>query len=428
VICIGCHEAWTSVYIPQLSHDNNVLKITRDESLWITLVFFLGTLIGCSISLAVTDKFGRKPTILMTAVPFFISFITLAYAKSIIVFYIIRIIAGVATGLTLVVLPLYICEIADPQIRGALGTFIYIFNLLGFLFMNVLGSYVSIKISSLIFSTIPMTLTLTFIWMPESPYFLAMKQNFIEARISLVKFNRQMNVENDFERLRDVVKAETENSGKFCEIFTKLSNRKALFIEFILLNGKQLTGDDLFDVYAQLIFAQFLQTVSPTLIVAVYYVIKLIMTVISSLLIDTVGRRPVLFFSFLFSGIILLLLGIYLYLKLHTTVHVSSLEYIPISLLILFAVFYSFIAPVPAIMVGELFPMNVKVFASLLCEIYFAILSMIVIYFFEMTYRYLGTDVSFFTFSFSCFFHFVLVYFFVLETKGKTLEEIQTTL
>ncbi|EFA02432.1 Facilitated trehalose transporter Tret1-2 homolog-like Protein [Tribolium castaneum] len=425
---MGIHEAWTSVYLPQLLTPNKIVRITPNEATWITLFFFFGTLLGCSVTLLTTDKFGRKVTILLTTVPFFLSFIALPYTKSVIYFCIIRIIAGIASGVNLVVIPLYIGEIADPKIRGTLGTFIYIFNLIGFLLMNVIGSFVSISTSSLLSLILPLTVVLVFSWMPESPYYLAMKNDVDEATKSLIKLKGTKNIEDETRKFLETVRLEIESQGKFSELFTKKTNRRALFIQFILLNGKQFTGDDLFDVYAQLIFGQFLDNISPTVLVAVFYTVKLLVTIFSSLLIDKIGRRTILMFSFMFSGILLLLLGVYLHVKKYNDLGALSFKYLAATLLILFAIAYSFVAPVPAIIVGELFPMNVKVFASLLSEIYFCILSMVVIYFYEVTSKYFGASVPFFTFAISSLIHVVLVYLFVIETKGITLEDIQKTL
>lgn len=424
MVSMGIHEAWTSVYIPQLLKNNKVVTITKDEATWITSIFFIGTLIGCCVSLTITDKFGRKVTILLTTIPFSLSFLTLPYVRTFWSFCVIRSLAGVASGLSVVVLPLYIAEIADPKIRGTLGTFIYVFNLLGFLVINVVGSIFSIFTSSLLSLSLPILVVLTFSWMPESPYYLIMKSNYREAKRALIKFKGTCDVEDDIKRLHDAVKIDSESKGKLCELFTKKTNRRALFIQFILLNGKQFTGDDLYDVYAQTIFGQFLHTLTPSTVVAIFYTVKLLMTIFSTFLIDKIGRKPILLFSFVISGILLLLLGLFLYLDKHSILENTYFDYLAATLLIVFAVSYSFIAPVPMIVVGELFPMNVKVFASIFCEIYFCILSIVVIYFYELTSKYFGIAVPFIIFGISSFVHFVLIYLFLIETKGITLEEI----
>ncbi|RZC40093.1 Sugar tr and/or MFS 1 domain containing protein [Asbolus verrucosus] len=424
----GVHEAWTSVYIPQMLNGTNTIQITSDEGSWITISMGLGGLIGCIITSFLTDTFGRKKTILLTAFPNFIASLLLAYANSVIVFCVARIISGVASGMTIAVIPHYLGEIADPKIRGTLGTIIPIFNLVGFLFINIVGTYLTITVSSLVSSVFPVLLLLTFAWMPESPYYLIMKGNFDGAQKSLKKLKGVSDVLDELNRLKETVVKQIGNRGKIVELFTKKSNRNALLIVFILLNGKQFTGIGPIDAYAQLIFQQIFDNLSPLLITLIYYMTRLIMVIVSSFFADRIGRRPILIVSFFGCAVTLFLLAIYLYMKSHTTVDVTEYRILPILFLEGFAVFYSFLTSVPLTILGELFPMNVKVFASIFYQTYLYIITAVVIKLFQLMTDNFGMEMSFFVFAISCVFHLILIFQFVLETKGQSLEEIQDCL
>lgn len=125
-------------------------------------------------------------TILLATVKFFVGSITLPYSRSVIALCLIRTIAGIASGLSVVALPLYIAEIADPKIRRALGTGLNIFNLLGILIMNSVGSFVSIETSSFMFLT-------------------------LKARNALIKSKGLNGVEENIIRLENALKFDLDN-------------------------------------------------------------------------------------------------------------------------------------------------------------------------------------------------------------------------
>jgi MFS family permease len=208
-------------------------------------------------------------------------------------------------------------------------------------------------------------------------------------------------------------------------LFTKKSNRNALLIVFILLNGKQLTGIGPIDAYAQLIFEEIFDTLSPLLITLIYYFTRLVMVIVSSFLTDRVGRRPMLFVSFFGSFLSLFLLSCFLYVKNHNLVDTSHYAFLPILFLEGFAVFYSLLTSIPLSVLGELFPMNVKVFASIFYEVYLYAITLSVIKCFQVMSDNFGMESAFLTFSLSCLVHLFFIYKFVLETKGRTLNEIQ---
>lgn len=425
MVTSGIHEAWTSVYIPQMLNGTDTIKITSSEGSWITLSMNVGGLIGCILTSLLADQCGRKKTILITAFPFFASSIILAYAGSVIVFCLARIISGVASGMAIAVIPHYIGEIADPNVRGTLGTFITISNLIGFLFINIVGTFLSITTSSLISCAIPILLLLTFVWMPESPYYLIMRGKLDQAQNALKKLKGRNDVREEFDDLRDTVVTQIKNKGNVRELFTKKSNRNALLIVFILLNGKQLTGIGPIDAYAQLIFEEIFDTLSPLLITLIYYFTRLVMVIVSSFLTDRVGRRPMLFVSFFGSFLSLFLLSCFLYVKNHNLVDTSHYAFLPILFLEGFAVFYSLLTSIPLSVLGELFPMNVKVFASIFYEVYLYAITLSVIKCFQVMSDNFGMESAFLTFSLSCLVHLFFIYKFVLETKGRTLNEIQ---
>ncbi|XP_044262891.1 facilitated trehalose transporter Tret1-like [Tribolium madens] len=423
----GIYEAWTSVYIPKLINENSV---THSDGSWITVSLCVGGVTGALIYFLLFDKLGRKQLLLTTAIPFLVSPLMLAYGNSIAVFCTARFIAGIGIAGYCTTIPQFFGEIAHETVRGALSTWIFIMQIFGMLFINVIGSYLSIKISSFIIFGFGVVFLVLFIWFVESPYFLIMRGRNHEATKSLQIFRNKNDVDVDFKRISQTVAKQIENKGQFLDLFRIKSNRRALMILFIAVNAKQLTGDFTFDTYSQTIFNQ-LCDISPMMFAVIFYSAKLVVIFFSSYFIDKIGRRPTFLISLFTSGVIFLIIAAYLHVSLHTDLIITEfIKKIMIFVMVCFTIFYSLLLAVPCMLVGELFPINMKAFVSLLFVLHFFIVSFATTKLFQVITdcEFLGMDVAFFAYSISCFVHFLLVYKFLFETKGKTLEAIQIEL
>ncbi|RZC42538.1 Sugar tr and/or MFS 1 domain containing protein, partial [Asbolus verrucosus] len=426
ILSFTIHEAWTSIYLPELLNGTHTTQITSDEGSWITAFLFVGALLGSGIPLIITDRLGRKITIMMISVPNCISFVMLAFANSVIIFYVARLIAGIAGGMSNATILFHLGEIADPKIRGFLHTFYAIFVLGGFLFISVLGPCLSAKLSSLISAAIPIIHLLIFVWIPESPYYLIKKENFEKAKESLKKFTGDSNVEEEFVKLKEAIRKQSENKGRFLALFKNKFHRKTLLIAVVVTNMAQLSGTASINVYLQLIAEKISHFLPPNITIFTFHLTRLVTIGISLFLIDNVGRRTILLLSATGCAIALFLLG--LYIRLDTFLDISNYAVVFFIFLEGYSIFSSFMMSVGPLMLSEIFPTNVKVFASTLYTMYLFIVIAITIKFLQMTSDYCGMDVAFFTYVILCLIHIFLVYILVPETLRKTLEEIQDNL
>ncbi|XP_031356961.1 facilitated trehalose transporter Tret1-like [Photinus pyralis] len=427
IVSSGMHYGWTSPSLPQLQHPNSTLPVTDDEGSWMAVAPLGGATLGAIFSWFILDVIGRKRGVLLTAAPFFASWLMVAYAKSVWVLLVARFIAGIGDGLAFCSVPMYLGEIADAKIRGLLGSSCSIMWIFGMLLINIIGAYTSIKVAALISSVFPVVLAATFVWMPESPYYLIMKGRVNEAKESLRIFKRSRIVEDELGRLFNAVQLQNTNTGKFLDLFTVGSNRRALLIVMGTRAIQQCSGALAFTFYANTIFKKASDEISSTTATIIYFSVQLIVASTASLVMDRTGRRPLLIVSVIGSGAALLLEGLYFYLKSdHPSLDVSRFSYIPVAALIGFVVLYGIgLQSIPILILGELFPTNVKAFALGLADIYFNVVATLVSKFFQAMKDHYGMHVPFFSFSVCCAAGLFFILFFVPETKGKTLEQIQ---
>lgn len=419
------HAGWPSPSLDELLSGNSTITITNDEGSWLAVMPLIGAVAGSILTAATIDILGRKKTILLTSFPFFAAWIMVAYAKSVTVLNVARAIAGAADGATFTAVPMYLGEIAEPKVRGQLGSLCSVTFIFGVLLVNVIGNYITISPTALISSIFPVLLMVTFVWMPESPYYLLMKGQLDHARRSLQVFTGRTDVETELNRINDAVIEQTKNTGKFLDLFTVKSNRKALFLMAGLRTAQQFSGTMAITYYAKMIFSAS-NHMSPELATITYFLIQVIFAFASSAIVDRSGKRPLLIISSIGAAVALFIEGSYFFIQNCTEIDTKPFSFLQLTGLIMFVVMFSVgMQTIPILMLCEMFPTNVKAFALCLADIYFCVAATIVSKFFQYMKDNFGMHVPFFAFAGCCIVGLAFIILCIPETKGKTLEEIQ---
>nr|CAH7719466.1 unnamed protein product [Callosobruchus chinensis] len=396
------HYGWPSPTLPQIERPNSTLCIGNEEGSWLAVMPLVGAILGAVTAANIVDAFGRKKTVLATAVPFFLSWLMVAAANTSIWLHIARFIAGAADGVTFTVVPMYIGEIADPRIRGMLGS--------------------SCSVSSLV----PVISFFTFIWMPESPYYLLMQNKIEDAKRSLRKFRKDQDIEEEIERMKGSIQSQSKNTGRFFDLFLVKSNLKAVFIIAGIRGFQQFSGTTAITFYAQDIFREAGDDISPHHASMIYFSVQLLFTMVSSSIVDKAGRKPLLMISMAGSAFALFLEGTYFYIKTETSIDTTSFDFIPVIVLIGFVIVFSLgMQSIPVLMLGELFPTSVKAYALCLADVYYSVVATIASKFLQLMRVHFGMYVAFYGFTIFSLLGLIFIVFCVPETKGKNLEEIQ---
>ncbi|XP_044260409.1 facilitated trehalose transporter Tret1-like [Tribolium madens] len=426
----GIHTGWPAPSLPQLLSDAYPHEITNDEASYITITGHLGNIFGGFLGNLLLDKIGRKKTILLIALPQTLSFLLIIASYEVMeLLYVGRFIGGVAEGATFSFMPVYIAEVAQPEIRGSLGVFMSVMCVFGMLLVNLIGSYLSIKQSAEIFLVFPVLFLVVFYKMPESPYFLLMKNRKIEAE-SVLKFLRRKNsVSDELAKLTSDVNRQMSESGTFRDIFTIESNRKALILVVVLRTFQQFTGVSAFSLYIQILLNEATQVLAPHVGASILLLIQVSMSVLSSFFVDKWGRKPLLIFSSISCFITLTSQTIFFAFKEYSNVDVSVIDWFPLVMMILFMVsFFSGLGVIVNIFTSEMFSASVKSKTICLTNGVFAFGMLATTKFYQTTADNFGLTVPFATFAILTLFGIVFEYFWLPETKGKTLEEIQQEL
>lgn len=428
----GSHIGWTSPTLPNLKSDDSHLKITSDDASWIASFYLLGSIPGNIIAGLLVDWLGRKTSLIAAGIPLTLGWILILMAWNPYVLFASRFISGIGQGIVYVICPMYIGEIADKNIRGSLGSFIKLMVTFGELYGHAIGPFVSYGVLAYASIIIPIIFFVTFSFMPESPYYLLMKNQRPKAEKSLAWLRRYENDEDlkeETDQMQKTVIKDLMNKGHFWDLFDTPGNRKAVLVSFGLQFVLQFSGIAAIESYTQEIFDQSGSEFSAAQAVILLSLVQLLAGLAAAALVDKIGRIPLLITTTFLAGLSLALSSIFYFLKFQMTIDMSGLG----TILVAFVIFYELIIalglnPLPYMMLGELFPTSVKGFAVSIANVWGSFLAFFVSKLHQVVADNCGIYASFAWFATSCFLGLVFIIFCVPETKGKSLMEIQEEL
>ncbi|KAH7533298.1 probable polyol transporter 4 [Ziziphus jujuba] len=413
------------------------LKITEvQEEVLIGILSFV-SLLGSLAGGKTSDVIGRKWTMALAAVVFQIGAGIMTLAPSFKVLMIGRLLAGVGIGFGVMIAPVYIAEISPTISRGSFTSFPEIFINLGIL-LGYVSNYVFSGLSAHINWRIMLAVGIlpsVFIGfalfiIPESPRWLVMQNRVDEARSVLLK---TIENENEVEeRLAEIQEAAGNSNAEKDEekaVWREMLSpspalRQMLITGFGIQCFQQMTGIDATVYYSPEIFKDAGIDGKSKLLAATVAVgaTKTAFILVAILLIDKLGRKPLLYVSTIGMTVCLFSLGFAL--------SVLGKGQIGIALAILsvcgnVAFFSIGIGPVCWVLTSEIFPLRLRAQAAALGAVGNRICSGLIAMSFLSVSQAISVGGTFFIFSAISALSVAFVYKQVPETKGKSLEQIE---
>ncbi|KAF5305812.1 hypothetical protein FQR65_LT07551 [Abscondita terminalis] len=425
----GVHLGWPSPSLPQLLHNNSTIPLTNNEGSWVASILLIGGIFGAILSALTLDVFGRKSMLIVTSLPLCVTWLMIAFARSVWELYIARFLAGISDGIIFSCLPLYLAEICDPKIRGVLISGVTVVYLFGIFLANLVGAFLNVTAAALIFSILSLGAILFAVFIPESPQFYLMKGDVKSAKASMQRFNDTVNVDDIFEPIRNSLKEKEDSKGKWLQLFTDASNRKSLGLIIGLRAFQQCTGIMGITFYVHTLFEETEEDVSPIVFVSIFFILQIAVSIINSAIIDKLGRKPLLITSMSMVVVALFIVSIYFTLENVSHVQVDDFSWLPIFGLFLFIIGYTVaLHNVPIVLSGEIFSLHIRAYAVGAMDIFYGLFSALVSKLFQYSKDEFGMHVPFIAFTIISLCGLPFIIFCVPETKRKTLEEIQDRL
>ncbi|CAN6556646.1 unnamed protein product [Malus baccata var. baccata] len=403
-----------------------------------------GALFGSLLVYPIADFLGRRRELITAAVLYLLGALITATAPGLSVLLVGRVLYGLGIGMAMHGAPLYIAETCPSQIRGTLISLKELFIVLGILLGYFVGSFEINAVGGWrymygISASVALLMGIGMWVLPPSPRWLLLRaaqgkgpvQEYKEkAIVALSKLRgrppgdkvSERQIEETYVSLKSSY-ADQEAEGSLLEVFQGTS-LKAFIIGGGLVLFQQITGQPSVLYYAGPILqtAGFSAASDATRVSVVIGLFKFLMTGVAVLKVDDLGRRPLLIVGV--SGLALSLFLLSAYYKF-----LGGFPLIAVASLLLYVGCYQIsFGPISWLMVSEIFPLRTRGKGISLAVLTNFASNAIVTFAFSPLKEALGADNLFILFGAIALLSLIFVVLIVPETKGLTLEEIESKL
>lgn len=389
---------------------------------WAFSSLLFGCVLGCFFAGRLADRYGRKKLLVSVAMLFAVTSVATALAPSFILFVMARLLGGLAVGGVSLLSPMYVAEVSPPSIRGRLGT-LYQLSI-------VVGIIVSYSINFLLRNTgtnnwrwmfltgvVPSAVFLLFVALaPESPRFLAMSGR---QKMAFAVLERIAGAQTAKMQIAEIA-ATMHKEAKSWRGLLRPGVRRALWVGAALAVLIQVSGINTIVDYAPAIFQSAGWKVDGALASTFLVgVTEFLFTLVSLLVIDRYGRKPLYIVgSFGMALSLLALIVTVLAGQFHGPLVLSLI-------LIYLAFFSSCIGPVFWTLTPEIFPNDVRGMAMTVPVLVQWVANAIVVLFFPYAFHVIGKATTFGFLALMALAQGIVTWAYVPETRNKRLEEIE---
>ncbi|XP_053693390.1 facilitated trehalose transporter Tret1-2 homolog isoform X2 [Sabethes cyaneus] len=438
IISSGMGLGFPSIAMIELTNSTTSVTLSESEASWFASVTSIMCPFGGLLAGFLLDKVGRKKTLYFINVISIISWAIMALASttdSVLLFVqlmVARVIIGIAIGLSSSPASVYAAEISHPNLRGRLTLLTALCTGVGMLFIYTLG-YIfkdNWRLVCIICGVFTLVSLLSVIPIPESPSWLVAKNKLPKAEKSLkkvraIKENENPQIHRELDILADNIarfRANQTSKSKWV-MLQRPEVYKPLTIMCTFFFFQQFTGIFVIIVYAARFSIEAGVHIDPFLSAVFVGLTRVVTTILMSFISDHYGRRP----PALFSGFGMATCMFGLAACTVYPVAGTDLYWIPTFLLVafIFCATLGFLT-LPFAMIAEMYPTKVRGFVAGLTIFVGYTMSFIIIKVYPSMVHILGSENVFLFFGIISVIGIGFVYFFLPETKGRTLDEIES--
>ena len=411
---------------------------------WYVGCALAGSIAGVVFAGSLSDKYGRKLVLFLSAFLFSISGIGCMIAADEVQLVIARILGGVGIGVASVISPMYIAEISIPSFRGRLVSMYQLAITIGFLgaylanygLLNysetLLAKGATEGLYNKIFATeawrgmlgmeaVPAVVFLVVLFfIPESPRWLIVKGKEAKASVILQRIYGREQASVEIANVKNLISQETETNWK---MLLQPGFRMALFIGVALAMLGQLMGVNAVLYYGPTIFKESGLSSGDSLFYQVMVgLVNMLTTVLALIIIDKVGRKQLVYWGV--SGMIASLILIGFYFSMGAELNLSQTYLLIFFLLYIFACAIS-ICAVIFVLLSEMYPVKVRGAAMSIAGLSLWIGTYLIGQLTPVMLTTFTPAGTFFFFAVMCIPYILIVWKLLPETTGKSLEEIE---
>ncbi len=404
---------------------------------WAMSCALVGCLAGVAISGALSDRYGRKKLLMLSAALFLVSSGLTGAAHSFQSFVIYRIIGGIGIGLASNLSPMYIAEVTPAHLRGKYVSINQLTLVIGILAAQLFNWWIADPVPEgatdafilqswngqtgwrIMFwaALAPSALfLLLLIWLPESPRWLATRQHTDKARQVLARIGGERHAQTELQAIVQTMDADTRMHWRQ---LLRPGVSRILIIGIVIAAFQQWCGINVIFNYAEEVFRAAGYGVSQTLLnIVITGSVNLIFTLVAMYTVDRWGRRRLMIFGACGLALIYAIMGTLYYM------HFSGW---PLLLLVVLAIccYAMSLAPVTWVVLSEIFPNSLRGSMMAIATLALWAASFGLTYTFPLLNSALGAAGTFWLYGVICVGGFIFIRAYLPETKGRSLEEIE---
>jgi SP family galactose:H+ symporter-like MFS transporter len=397
---------------------------TKMEEVVVSVVL-VGAMLGAFIGGTIADRIGRRSTLIWGGIIFIAGSILAPLSPNVETLIVARVLLGLAIGFTSVTAPVYVSELAPPQSRGMLIGLYQFALTIGIALADLVGYWLAGQqawrwmfglgaIPAIIFLLMVLTV-------PESPRWLFAQNRTADAEAVLKTYTDEAGARLLIEDIRTSLQTKMER--RWSALWTP-AVRGSLFIAVGFTVLQQVTGINTIIYYGPQIFAlagisSNKNAIFATLLVAI---VNVLATIIALLLVDKVGRKPLLYAG---VGGMTISLFVLSYSFHNQATLGSSLGLVATACLMVYITCFAFsMGPIAWILVSEVFPLKIRGRGVAAATLGSGISNFIVSITFLSLIKAAGNALTFAIYGLFCILTLFFVRFVIPETKGRELESI----
>lgn len=385
-------------------------------------IALIGTVIGALFGGIPSDRIGRKKTLFWVAVLYLLSALGSALSTDWYLFMVFRFIGGLGVGASSVTAPLYISEIAPANKRGRLVA-MFQFNVVFGIVIAYISNYLIARVGGpsswrwmLGVEAIPAILFLVLVLkIPRSPRWLILKRNLVDEARTVLEVINPANVEETIKNIQQ----SKHTTNKDQRLFKSGMYRLPILLAVLIAFFNQVSGINAIIYYAPRIFEMTgLGEKTALLSTMGIGIVNFSFTLLAMRFIDKFGRRTLMLIG---SIGLIITLGL-----VSRAFYTESFGGVPVFLFVYIAFFAFSQGAVIWVFISEVFPNEVRAGGQALGSFTHWFMAAIIAFSFPTISEKLGGGTTFLVFAIMMVLQLVFVLRLMPETKGKSLESIQS--
>lgn len=423
----GYGMGYSSAAVVQLSDVNTTdLYLNEAEITWFGSLLNIGAMIGGPIGGWAIDFVGRKIALMITAIPFTGGWLLIGFGTNAALLNSGRFFSGLGVGMASLIVPVYISETAPSRLRGVFGAFNQIGIVTGILMSYVIGYVVDWRWSAIAGVGPPACLVIFMFFMPETARWL-LAHNKEERAERTLTWLRGPNVKIEGE-IKEIKESFDHQEKMSFREFLNPSILRPFCISMALHFFQQTTGINAVMFYCATIFQTAGFQNESTMVSILIGLIQFLASAVSLLMIDRGGRRFLLIVGGTGMFVSCFAMGAYFFMTINDAASYPGIEISWLAVTSIAVYIVGFVmawGPCTWLIMSEIFPVRARGRASGICTLFNWFCSFVITKTFSGLLKAFTAAGTFWFFGSLAFLAVLFVFFFVPETKGKSLEEIQ---